>query len=1329
MRLSPFSVFQLSWKSLFVIPTILSLAFSGLEKLHSADWPTYQQNNFRTGSTDDESLQVPLTPIWKYRAPAAPQPANTGPGSRVIEGKNIEPRVTFDDVFHVAVVGNRVYFGSSVDHQLRCMDSVTGQEIWSFFSGAPIRLAPTVSEEKVYFGSDDGYAYCLDASKGTVIWKLRAGPAEEWMIARHEMISRWPIRTGILVDDGIAYFGAGIFPHESVYLYAVDALDGGIIWKNDQISQTSATRDDLTPQGYWLANESSLIVPSGRNLPVAIDRKTGKLQYKKSHGWRNTAGGVVGGTRALLVDGQIFSFGAHHILAMDEKNGSIGYGWLEGHEFAVFGDAAYSANGKETVGLDRKTYAAATRIRHDIDTKIYSLNRELRGKKGEVADKIRNEIRELTAKKNKTKEDGVNWRIKSPHDDSLLVVGNLLFAGGENVLVAYSTGDGKQVWSTSMDGTVRGLAVASGQLYASTTTGEIVCFSNAVKLASQVANSQVQSLFAKDELMAVYENAARDILKQFGATRGYCLVVGNEQGRLAYELAKQSDLKILCVEADSKKVAQARKDFSAAKLYGTRIIVHQAELSQLPYSNYFANLIVSDSMLIKGAIPGKPFDVARHLKPVGGKIILGSPAVASAAKISDEQIAQWMKSTGLEAHSSITRQGTYTVLTRGKLPGAGSWSHQYGEPGNTACSDDQLISGGLGVLWSGDPGEDAMVNRHDGAVGPLSINGRIFIQGEDSIMAYDAYNGMFLWKRSNPEAIRTGVFFNNSPGNLVASEDSLYYMSGEKSFRLDAESGKTVASYELPEGMREKHQWGYIAYQDGLIFGTATMREVIERKLRRRGKASVDNTDAIFAIDTKTGKTVWVYQGKSIQHQTIAIGPEQVYFIDSSITSEQRAEILRQDKSELQNLTGKEREIAEDRAKKTDLRLTVAVDIKTGKKAWSSPVDVTDCSEIGIGGGRLTMMYNKGMLLLCGANANGHYWQQFMAGDFSRRRLVALSAKDGYKVWAKDGNYRSRPIIVGEQVIAEPWSYDLATGDQKMRKHPLTGEQVPWSIMRSGHHCGMISAAPNMLLFRSGFTSFYDLEKDSGTRHFAGHRTGCWINSIAANGLVMIPESSAGCVCLFSISSTIVLEPREPRNDWSIISSVGNVSPVKTMALNLGAPGDRRSASGTVWLGYPRPRPSRETSLDLPLDVKLKFHSSGHYHSMNARANSMENTQAGWLYTSQAISFSRCDLPLIGKGDKAATYTVKLHFAELDSNVNKAGQRIFDVSIQGKPVLSGVDVFAESGGLNTAIIKEIPGISVTDNLVIEMTAQTGNPTKSLPPILNAIEVIQISAGK
>ena len=53
------------------------------------------------------------------------------------------------------------------------------------------------------------------------------------------------------------------------------------------------------------------------------------------------------------------------------------------------------------------------------------------------------------------------------------------------------------------------------------------------------------------------------------------------------------------------------------------------------------------------------------------------------------------------------------------------------------------------MVW--DPGIGDMVNRHDGAVGPLAVGGRLFVQGETTIRAYDAYNGLFLWNYDNPE--------------------------------------------------------------------------------------------------------------------------------------------------------------------------------------------------------------------------------------------------------------------------------------------------------------------------------------------------------------------------------------------------------------------------------------------------------------------------------------------------------------------------------------------------------------------------------------------------
>ncbi|NOY00206.1 MAG: PQQ-like beta-propeller repeat protein, partial [Verrucomicrobia bacterium] len=271
--------------------------------LKAEDWPTYLRSNDRAGVTE-EQLSLPLSPQWTLSPAEKPTQAWPGPKNRVLEGKKLRRRNTFDDAFHVAVVGKKLYYGSSVDHALRCVDLETGKQQWAFFAEAAIRLAPTVYDGKVFVGSDDGYVYCLKAADGSLVWKMRPGPSDERILGRQQLISRWPVRTGVSVmpdkeHGAVAYFGAGVFPHELIYLYAVRASDAKVLWKLDNISQARAGRNDLSPQGYMLTNEDILVIPSGRTLPGVFDRKTGDFKFKGNHSWRNAAGGVVGGTQAL----------------------------------------------------------------------------------------------------------------------------------------------------------------------------------------------------------------------------------------------------------------------------------------------------------------------------------------------------------------------------------------------------------------------------------------------------------------------------------------------------------------------------------------------------------------------------------------------------------------------------------------------------------------------------------------------------------------------------------------------------------------------------------------------------------------------------------------------------------------------------------------------------------------------------------------------------------------------------------------------------------------------------------------------------------------------
>jgi outer membrane protein assembly factor BamB len=154
----------------------------------AADWPTYRHNIARTGCCE-ESLETPLVPRWSYTSTHEPKPGWSHPGTRPREGFRLHNRVDFDDAFQVVIAGDRLYFGSSIDDKVYALSAATGEEIWSFCTGGPVRLAPTLWQGRCFFGSDDGLVYCLKADTGELVWKLRGGPADERLHGRADR--RW----------------------------------------------------------------------------------------------------------------------------------------------------------------------------------------------------------------------------------------------------------------------------------------------------------------------------------------------------------------------------------------------------------------------------------------------------------------------------------------------------------------------------------------------------------------------------------------------------------------------------------------------------------------------------------------------------------------------------------------------------------------------------------------------------------------------------------------------------------------------------------------------------------------------------------------------------------------------------------------------------------------------------------------------------------------------------------------------------------------------------------------------------------------------------------
>ena len=80
-------------------------------------------------------------------------------------------------------------------------------------------------------------------------------------------------------------------------------------------------------------------------------------------------------------------------------------------------------------------------------------------------------------------------------------------------------------------------------------------------------------------------------------------------------------------------------------------------------------------------------------------------------------------------------------------------------------------------------------------------------------------------------------------------------------------------------------------------------------------------------------------------------------------------------------------------------------------------------------------------------------------------------------------------------------------------------------------------------------------------------------------------------------------------------------------------------------------------------------------------------------------------------------YTVRLHFAETYERITAAGQRVYTVSVEGKPVLKDLDPFKEAGAQFTAVVKECEADVADGELTIEFADKIQNP------MLNGLEVI------
>src|SRR5262245_1336036 len=262
------------------------------------DWPMSRHDARRSGATPLE-LPAQLHLHWSRQLPRL---SPTWPD---------QPKLSLDAAYDPIVADDTLFLASSRTDSITAYDVTTGEQRWAFTADGPFRFAPAWWDGKLYAACDDGYLYCLNADDGKLVWKFRGAPADRKLLGNGRLISVWPARGAPVVADGTVYFAASIWPFMGVFLYALDAHTGHVVWANSGDGSIYIKQPHnvdafagIAPQGPMAVVGDKLLVPGGRSVPACYDRRTGRLiHYRLAENNRKGGGPDVAVTEEFFVNG------------------------------------------------------------------------------------------------------------------------------------------------------------------------------------------------------------------------------------------------------------------------------------------------------------------------------------------------------------------------------------------------------------------------------------------------------------------------------------------------------------------------------------------------------------------------------------------------------------------------------------------------------------------------------------------------------------------------------------------------------------------------------------------------------------------------------------------------------------------------------------------------------------------------------------------------------------------------------------------------------------------------------------------------------------------
>lgn len=1083
-----------------------------------------------------------------------------------------------------------------------------------------------------------------------------------------------PVRLAPALYNGRAYISC-----DDGFLYCVKVSDGSLLWKFDAAPDRRHVLGNRRIISMWPIRGGA-VVEDGRLYFSAgiwpfmgvflycIDAESGKeiwvndydcISYRNQPHMTKAFGGIAPQGVTSIKNNYLFAPGGRSVPGVyDAETGK--------EKYYLF--AEYSKNyGGDFVAVGDKSHFVRARDRRG--NPVYQAFDNKTGK---------------VIKKSVEKSVPVirgNSVFSAPSDlkaEDTIIAGKTAYVGGEGFIAALDAGESRELWKKEVEGDVVRLLAASDRLFAVTLEGNILCY----------GASEVQNVGTDLNLAAIPLKPSVDAVGQLKKIKaaaslngGYALVWGIGDGALLEALAANSDYSVIAVDASVKKVSAMRRKLDEAGLYGDKVSVHNAPDWKFDVPAYIMSVVVVN----------RPADLWKSVRPYGGVM--------------------------------CTRKNLR--VKEGALEGAASWTHNYCDIGQSVKSDDKLVKAPMKPLWwGGEAPNTDVLPRHGHGPGELVIGGRLFIQGIDCLSARDVYTGRVLWKSNFPGLNKSGVFFNSTfksnpmavgynqihlpganlrGGNYAATTDRIYLIRDKECLVIDTATGKTLSVFKLPDDQ----EWGYIGVQGDLLIAGGEFVKLshltkdpagLSAKKKVFAGLPFDRSSSkrLYALDRISGKVRWHIESKfGFLHNAICASADKLFCIDRYPYYIERHLQIHGEKTPAGSY------------------VLNAVDFKTGKIKW------TDADEVF--GTYLSYSSEHNALVMSYRPSRDSPLQP------GKKMIAVYNAEDGRELWNKQVDYTTFPLTHNDYLFTRSGAWRITDGEELMVSDPLTGKKIRWAGYRTGHGCNYPVASENLLTFRSSTASFYDLNTLDGISSFGGFKSGCSANLIAADGVLNAPDYTFTCSCAFQTQSSIALIHDPTVDYWSAYDTPRNDKKLQRFSINLGAPGDRRHGK-SIWMNYPNlDGATPAVPVRILGDARWILHHPLRYGSQDLR----------WVYSSCLAGATTFEMATGGvdknnqqskagngsrdknfkPADDSADFTVRLYFAEPDEI--KAGQRVFDVALNGNKVLSGFDVVKEAGKARKGVMKEFKGVLCKGSVKVDFTSNS-----KLPAILSGIEIVR-----